>query len=122
MRYNSVIPTSALLALRLISASSSFSSSVPAPPSAPSFAFSIKLRRAWRRVSALVKWVSDSSGVESWARYRCGAGEGSGRVLAKLIDARKCYNTNTYQPDNSATVALSNISRLLAQTTHLPRL
>jgi hypothetical protein len=68
VRYNSVIPTNARLALLLSSPSSSASNSVPAPPSAPSLACSITANLACRIVSALAKWLRDSSGDESWAR------------------------------------------------------
>lgn len=68
VRYNSVIPTNARLALLRSSLSSSRSGTEPALPSSPSLARSKTESLDWRIARALEKWMRDSSGVESWAR------------------------------------------------------
>lgn len=91
VRYSSVMPTSARLALLRISPSSSASSAEPALPSTPSLARSSAASLACRMVNALPKCESDSSGdAASCARYRCGAGDGSGNADASWIEAAKC--------------------------------
>lgn len=91
VRYSSVMPTSARLALLRISPSSSASSADPALPSTPSLTRSSAASLACKMVNALPKCESDSSGdAASWARYRCGAGDGSGNADASWIDAAKC--------------------------------